>query len=590
MEAIRNKVLHFIALAAITAPAYAVLPYIQFRSAGRDAVDKVIGVSSHHSNLYGMQSYYGYFSARFAGGQNFRHHALNECLFGPALVSNATGTASDNDDAQDQIIVSGSAVANRGSNQLLADQFLLPSDFRSILTVKPRVRQFKVDFHFAMWLDEWVEGLYFRIFGPFVHTRNDLRFEENSITPGTATPTSNTSFANFAAGTGITAGANGSTVQQLQFAKITKEKQTRNEFGELRFELGYNFLLDEDYHLGLGLQLAAPTGKRPTGEFLFEPIGTNGKHWELGGVVTGHYTLWRSCDEEKHFDFVLEADITHLFKAKQTRTFDLQGKPLSRYMLAGQLEANTGDNVITGPAGEVIAQRLSGTVAPVANFSTIEVKSSFGVQADIVAMFSFTSCGFSLDLGYNGFFTSREKLTIRDEAAEAFNKNWALLGGAQTVGFNAAGDAIALSATNSAATIFTSGVTSNATTANVGIDTPVQALVGAAPLFNSTAANALFINTSSAPVAIKLQDLDLESARNKMQSHSIFTHLNYSFLNREDWVPFIGIGAQVEFGRHHHDDEDNNNNSTSTTTATVRHEDCALTKWSVWLKGGISFN
>ena len=61
--------------------------------------------------------------------------------------------------------------------------------------------------------------------------------------------------------------------------------------------------------------------------------GFPGNFPSLTSLDISNSLLWRSEDErniEKHFDFIMEADITHIFKAKQHRTFDLKGKPLSK--------------------------------------------------------------------------------------------------------------------------------------------------------------------------------------------------------------------------------------------------------------------
>ncbi len=66
----------------------------------------------------------------------------------------------------------------------------------------------------------------------------------------------------------------------MQFAKIRKS-QTKTTISELRYYLGWNFLLCEDYHLGVNVQASAPTGNRPKAEFLFEAQNGNGKHGEF---------------------------------------------------------------------------------------------------------------------------------------------------------------------------------------------------------------------------------------------------------------------------------------------------------------------
>src|SRR5690606_38516653 len=128
----------------------------------------------------------------------------------------------------------------------------------------------------------------------------------------------------------------------------------------------------------------------------------------------------------------------HLFKAKQTRTFDLKGKPNSRYMLAERLASTTGATV---PVLENTAVAFDGTYSPVANFSTRDCKVSIGVQGDVVAMFTYTVRGFSWDLGYNFWGMSSEKISLScddDSSCPArvpFAENtWALKGDASVYG------------------------------------------------------------------------------------------------------------------------------------------------------------
>ena len=91
-------------------------------------------------------------------------------------------------------------------------------------------------------------------------------------------------------------------LRPLQFAKIRKT-QDNITVSELRYFLGWNFLLCEDYHLGINLQASAPTGNRPEAKFLFEAQNGNGKHGEFGFGVNGHWTFCRSEDEQVAWTF-----------------------------------------------------------------------------------------------------------------------------------------------------------------------------------------------------------------------------------------------------------------------------------------------
>ena len=56
----------------------------------------------------------------------------------------------------------GSAVTDRTPNELLADNFGLPTDFRGSIFFHPRIENFIVDLGFYMGLDYWIQGLYVR--------------------------------------------------------------------------------------------------------------------------------------------------------------------------------------------------------------------------------------------------------------------------------------------------------------------------------------------------------------------------------------------------------------------------------------------
>ncbi|HTM06160.1 MAG TPA: hypothetical protein VL201_02875 [Patescibacteria group bacterium] len=600
-----------------------VAPYLSLRPASRDLAGRNVNLTSHHRHLYGMESYYGDLDIRFKYGQSFRNSHINKALFGPALASGVTTTpttgCSGGCDSSNQIVISGSAVTGRnGIFEFRAEDFYLPRDYKSTLTFSPKRQYFQLDLEFHMSLDEWVEGLYFGIYGPFVHSRHDLNFEETNITKGTvgyaagyfdtvaiAVGDLNASFAAYAAGVS-TIKTTTVKANTLNNAKFSCEDHSRNEFGELRVELGYDFLLAEDYHLGVAFEFAAPTGHRPTGEFLFEPLATNGKHWEVGGRVSAHYTMWRSEDEEKHFDFIVDADFMHLLKGRQRRTFDLIGKPLSRYMLAEKMQKNPGNLGTNQTGNPQPAFQFAGEYTPVANISTLDVKTSVGVQADVVGMFNFTCKGLTWDLGYEFFGGSKEKVHGLDggcndscEAATFAANTWALKGNASVYGYATAAvpNPTPLSATDSSATIFSSKIASSVVN-NTGIDTPFPAVnlngtpVVVTPLNVNTTSDPLVpINTSATPVLIALTDLNIEGAATKVQSHKLFTHVGYTWVDREDWVPFIGVGAEVEFGRSHHGSHGCPANTTTTTsTCSSSSINTALSQWGVWLKGGVSFN
>lgn len=653
------KGLSLLALVSATGMS-AVTTFFSPRSQSVDSANELVGwANDYHINLYDMCGIYGSFSVKAEYQRSFRPSRITRALFGPAIVcpqpcSGPTipscGTSGNNECFGDQLVVSGSTVATRGATDLLADYFGLPTDFRSILTFKPRVDNFLVDFNFYLGLDEWLEGLYFRIHAPVVHTRWKLGFDEavtaagatgynaGYFSPRAVTPAGLlSSFSQFVSGSAIpnlnqnaVAGDPVVGFQPLAASRFygantcdsSYLKKTR--LSDIIMALGWNFWQCEDYHFGLNLRAAAPTGNRPKGLYLFEPIVGNGKHWELGGGLTAHYTFWRSCDYESSLGIYLDANITHLFRARQCRVFDLKGRPLSRYMTAELLGANAG-NLFGGAPVTAADAQFANQFAPVANLTRLPVRVSVGVQADVTALLNYTVCGFTFDLGYNLWARSCDKIRLGCGATDPFNGQWALKGTSYVYGFipgatPGATTAIPLSATNSAATVFagTANGGSAALNTNPGIDGQAPAFADAAgltPILNAPVGG-VQTNTSIQPVVLTLNDIDICSSKTKGLSHKVFGHFGYTFRDLCNWAPFIGIGGSAEFAQ---TSSNRNCGTDSCTTAIVNpvaplipvggcstsNYDCgtscgddnnrscqraSLSLWSVWVKGGISFH
>lgn len=627
-----------------------VIPFIQFRSQGRNMARKLEGTTSYAVYQGDMDNNYGTFNMTLEYDQSFRNSKIAHCLFGNSLVSapaSTTTTNSCNNDCDNScdstLIISGLSTATRAATDWMAENFLLPTDFKSAISFSPKVQSVIFDFNLFVGLDRWVNGLYFRLYGPVVWNKANLRASENIINKGTAAGSypqgyleplisvPNTalfqSALNFFGGCQLPK-YNGqtTTIQPLKFAKFSECNLNNNNnnndcdndcgsshhktgFAELRGEFGWNYI-QEKYRLMLNIQAAAPTGTRPNAEFLLPAYVGNGKHWELGGGLGGSWKMWGSEDGEKSFNFIVEADITHLFKAKQNMTFDLKGKPNSRYMLAEQLINQTVTGEQLDP-NTPIFNVDGGVYMPVANFSTREVKVGFGVQGDVVAMFNYTHRNFSWDLGYNfwGMSCSEVSLDCNDDCdnncdndcdslINPFPTNMALKGDASVFGYSADGSAFfGLGATENNATIF-GGTNAGKTNplANPGVDNAFPAVGNPETnlfIAGGTAAvpATIRINTSNPPVFVSVNDLDVEGAEQRGISNKVFTHFNYTWTNHEKWVPYFGVGFSAEFGSHSGNDDDNCSTSTTTSSNSCSScKSCALTQWGVEVKGGVSFH
>jgi hypothetical protein len=607
------------AVVAESSASLSVSPFLQWRSQGRNTARKLVGTTTYAVDQPDMESMYGTFFATLEYDRSFRPQNISDALFGDSLV-NLPNTPSTNkcdnscNSNSRTLIINGTDNAQVNAKEWMAENFLLPSDFTSTVTFKPLVQNILVDFDWYMGLDKWVKGLYFRLYGPVVNNRTNLRATEDITHAPVAV--SDTYQAGYFAQTDVATDQlfgsaleffhgdtlpgtiNGITVAPLAFAKWNGcGHMSKTGFAELRGEFGWNYLR-ENYRVGLNIQAAAPTGTRPKGEWLLEPQIGNGKHWELGVGLSGHWTMWRSEDEEKHFDLVLEADITHLFNAKQKRTFDLLGKPNSRYMLAEKLTTNKGTtNSLSGDSNADL--EFANAYSPVANFSTRDITVNIGAQGDAIIMLNYTSRGFSWDLGYNIWGMSRENIHLSN-CDNAFPENiWALKGDASIAGTASVGGSdvtVLLAATESFATIHSGtnvpadGIPGYLTNGNVNNKKPAtteDSLVSV-PVHVFTQPTTQ-IYTSNLPVFIKEADLDIPAAQLKGYSNKLFTHLSYTWIDREDWIPYFGIGFNAEFG-HFSNNNNDNDIMAENNTCDEAGVSFALSKWAVLLKGGVSFD
>lgn len=601
-----------------------VTPKFTIRSQGTNALRRLVGTWDM-MNLYDSDCWNGIFSIMPEYTRSFDDRKIAECLFGTNNCNNNTNNNCNNGTS---FLVQGIDVEGRSSNALLASNFALPSDYSSIVTVKPVIQNFLVDFFGYVGLDSCYEGLYAWIQFPVTWTKWDLGLCERIIDPGTnAVPAGvispgavarddlQASFQSYLRGVAlapIVEDGTTVTIDPLLCGRVCGH-QTETAVSEVRFCLGYNFLLCEDYHLGVGLEASAPTGNKVKSTFLFAPQNGNDRHWEVGANIDGHVILWRCEEEESHFGFYLDANITHMFKHRQERCFDLCGKPLSRYMAAAKIATpNTADGLHDfNDQASFPAFVFSNEFAPVANITSLNVDVSVSVNADVVAMFNYTCGNWSFDLGYNFWGRSCEKLKLNCECGTQFAPNtWVLNGDASQFGCEPIiGTAHALSASETDATITTgqnfitnppfTGPQEAAALGNAGIDNPFDAGFGAGntqldvcsllPVAND-------ILTSIQPVYIKQTDINFATTQGI--SNKVFANFGYN-MECECWNPFFGIGFEAEFAQGNRRDNCNDscNESCATSSCDRDCDDlqgdcvrCGLSQWGIWVKGGVAFN
>lgn len=606
----------------------ALSPYICIRSQGANAARDIVGMTNV---LYQVDKdkVYGTFSSTLEYDRSFRGKGLAQCLFGSDLTSNDCTTSCE------KITISGSRTADRGANDWLADYFGLPTDYKGSISFDPMIENVVFDLNFYLGLDEWLTGLYLRLDAPITHAKWHIRMCEQIESPGAlpydagyVSPSQEfqlvRTFFDYASGASspqltdlvTTTTYPGGNFFPLANAKISRNPLVRVGVAELRAIVGWNWIRD-DYHIGLNLHFAAPTGLRPEGSYTFEPMVGNGHHYEFGAGFSSHWNFWCNEDGSSHAGFFLDGYVTHLFKTRQHRTFDLKNKPNSRFMLAQKLGSKQQNPHLANPpqAPQFPPIEFQSQLSPVANLTTFDVDVEVAGQGEVVALFNYTSCGMSFDVGYNFYGRSCEKI-IKNGCPSPLDDGitWALKGDASVIGFeddegiNNLFRPVRLAATERPATIhsgtnFPATGTIDPTTiiaarANPNIDTPQLAVsnnslnvtISQGPL---TATNPQ-TRSSLNPVTINIDDVDLSG--NRVVTHKLFGHFSYAWEDRLDWQPFLGAGAAVEFGRSLGKNStccpQPNPTSTSASACKISCNpcfDCSPSQWSVWIKGGISF-
>lgn len=601
---------------------------VALRSPTVDAARDMIGWT-RETYLCCPEDYYATFAVTPQYTKSFNPNRLARCLLGNCF---------DDSCSKPTITISGSQVNGRGANDWLADYFGLAPDYESTVKLDPVIDSFLFDMNLFVGLDRVVSGLFLKVQAPIVHFRTQLRFSENVLNSGSlgynagyfgpnAIARSNLlNFFEDYIGNSFAPQLdpdNGIFLNPLTVARWgvpVSERVESTNLGDFETTLGYSFLLDEDYHLGAGITGRAPTGSKLNGLYLFEPQVGNGGHWELGGMLTGHYTFWRNDDTCRAWSLWVEGFFTHLFSANQCRTFELKNNGCSsKYMLAQKMIApansllyGNGSNTPGGPTVDSIqpSANVEGIYTAVANLTHLGVTSRVALQADVAAMLSYSSGNVTFDFGYDFWYRSKDKLCLRGKTP--FQKElWALKGDAYTYGFGAsnavigANANIALSATESLATIhagtntpigsnFNNDPTSSANQLrNPGIDNP-QFGVTSNIIVNTTdrinylpGATATDLNqqrTSVNPVILTNDDIDIAKEENTALSNKVFAHFNYIWEDEFCVTPYFGFGGSVEWAHTSCGDK-----KTVCTAPSAPKINCGVSQWAIWLKTGISF-
>jgi hypothetical protein len=484
------------------------------------------------------------------------------------------------------LVFSGSRVANRSNRDILADYLGLPSDFVSRVSFCPLIQNFLIDWGLKINLDWWHDGVYLDFWAPLVHTRWNLRMCERVtqkgelFSPAGYLSGGNTRLQRDQLPTNVTSVFQGGVTfgdmqDPLRFGKICGT-QTKTEIASIRTRLGWNFVKKADYRIGAQIFITAPTGNRRRAEYLFEPIVGNDHHCEVGFGLCGSWEFWRDETVDQSCSGFAKIDVAHLISSWQRRSFDLKKSGRgSRYMLMMSLDTPR-DDILRVPAGVVPSLQYTGHLFHAINKTTLDCKISISARMNLLFGLSFHRNAWSVDLGYNLWGRSSEKLKCR----QCFEGGkFAVKGDAQLYGFFVPGPemSVPLNGTQSTATIYAGQLNGNANFRNQNVDNPAIAQESdtSSDLEAPNAADSASLGIAQGPVRgsnlpILLGNCDIYEASAlspRAFSSKLFARCHHIWKERENWLPYVGLGLEVEFG----------------------HSCRALSQVGIWLEGGFLY-
>jgi hypothetical protein len=221
----------------------------------------------------------------------------------------------------------------------------------------------------------------------------------------------------------------------LNYGRIIPGKKLEKwGVADIELKLGWITYNNGEAHLRSFVGLTIPTGNKPEGRYLFEPVVGNNQHF---GLIFGSNFCFPIIEHGKHH-IRQEIDTCghYLFANHQMRSFDLVGKNWSRYMeIYTSLDQATGAGANGGSFGiETFTRRVE--VDPRFSF-TFNTAIDYTYSDWLVAEF-----------GYNMFARQGEKIELDKDfpdgiALKHVNGN-GLTTRSRTINSNFAGDSISL--------------------------------------------------------------------------------------------------------------------------------------------------
>ncbi len=308
--------------------------------------------------------------------------------------------------------------------------------------------------------------------------------------------------------------------------------------------LGYDFLRKDRGNLGIAIDFAPYVGNlisnKQTDEttfalyYFFPSIGRQ-YQYKLGGILRGQFDIYNR-DEENRFTLFADAQLHNLFSGKVTRNLglNLNGKECFNNWLL--LEKSS----VKGNAAVYLGMQQASNLLT----SFVKIKNQFEGQLNIMLNYSYK--GLNAAIGYNFFGRQAESLSLCEFANnDVYQYAYVIKGEAPVT----IGDTI------TAGGFYSASDSNGSMTGTLVEGSQVNALTVPSTL----------VNDNKVHIA-DCRDVNINvAAHPRYISHTLFMALNYHWDYHFD--PQVGIAAKVEFG---------SNNA-------------AMNLWGIFLQGGLVF-
>ncbi len=317
----------------------------QFQSASPEMVSPF----RYQKNIAEKSSWGGSFQAVLFGGSSTDSDDLAEYLmpFGSSSVSvseNLIADAANTLHAEHFNILSNDFFTD--APYAMRDRPATKDSFKSSISMRPQEWSvgLGLKYHQILFNRKSNNPWWMSISSPLVHVERDVRLQETVENDGggLAQVIGATSMSQFIAPftypetagviQGLQSSMQGALVQPAWlYGKISSKEQSRTGFADVEVKVGNVMYQSLSAMLDVYAGVLFPTGNKDKAHYLFAPQVGNGRH--VGIMVGGTFEWVIKSAEHSSWGFKYESamNLQYLFANTQKRSFDLNGKPWSRY-------------------------------------------------------------------------------------------------------------------------------------------------------------------------------------------------------------------------------------------------------------------